>query len=51
MTRMTKGTGCPFNKWLGYIPDDIRKNVRFLILRDFYESDLTPEEVVIKVGD
>jgi hypothetical protein len=50
MVRLSKGTGCPFNKWLGYIPDEIRKKERFLILREFYESGLTPEEVVIKVG-
>jgi len=50
MGRIAKGTGYAFNKWLGYIPDEIRKEVRFLILRDFYESDLTPEEVIIKVG-
>jgi len=50
MGRIAKGTGYAFNKWLGYIPDDIRKNVRFLILREFYETDLTPEEVIIKVG-
>lgn len=50
MGRVAKGTGYAFNKWLGYIPDEIRKNVRFLILREFYETDLTPEEVIIKVG-
>tara|TARA_R110000737_G_scaffold278737_1_gene285458 strand:- start:268 stop:420 length:153 start_codon:yes stop_codon:yes gene_type:complete len=49
MARNAKGTGCPFNKWLGLLPDDLRKNTRFLILREFYESDLTPEEVIIKV--
>tara|TARA_R100000951_G_scaffold116193_2_gene127008 strand:+ start:184 stop:339 length:156 start_codon:yes stop_codon:yes gene_type:complete len=50
MGRIAKGTGYDFNKWLGYLPDELRKEVRFLILRDFYESDLTPEEVIIKVG-
>lgn len=50
MGRIAKGTGYAFNKWLGYLPDEVRKQVRFLILRDFYESDLTPEEVLIKVG-
>tara|TARA_R110000751_G_C13528764_1_gene453612 strand:- start:191 stop:343 length:153 start_codon:yes stop_codon:yes gene_type:complete len=49
MVRQCKGTGCPFNKWLGLLPDDIRKSVKFLQLREFYEVDLTPEEVVFKV--
>tara|TARA_R110002012_G_scaffold321991_1_gene553233 strand:- start:5403 stop:5555 length:153 start_codon:yes stop_codon:yes gene_type:complete len=48
--RKTKNTGTPFNVWLGLLPDGLNKKVKFLILRDFYEDGLTPEEVAIKVG-
>tara|TARA_Y100000592_G_C5482053_1_gene326308 strand:+ start:9772 stop:9930 length:159 start_codon:yes stop_codon:yes gene_type:complete len=47
--RIAKGTGVSFNAWLGKIDKTVKDKVRFLQLREFYEDDLTPEEVKIKV--
>jgi|TARA_R100000353_G_C6504770_1_gene195062 hypothetical protein len=47
--RIAKGTGVSFNAWLGKIEKTVKDKVRFLQLREFYEDDLTPDEVKIKV--
>ena len=47
--RIAKGTGVSFNSWLGKIDKTVKDKVRFLQLREFYEDDLTPDEVKIKV--
>ena len=48
--RLAKGTGISFNVWLGKIDEKIKDKVKFLQLREFYEDDLTPDEVKIKVN-
>jgi len=47
--RIAKGQGISFNVWLGKIDKSVSDKVRFLQLREFYEDDLTPDEVKIKV--
>tara|TARA_Y100000004_G_scaffold192425_1_gene252951 strand:+ start:1363 stop:1521 length:159 start_codon:yes stop_codon:yes gene_type:complete len=47
--RFAKGQGISFNAWLGKLDKSITDKVKFLQLREFYEDDLTPNEVKIKV--
>lgn len=47
--RKSKGTGTPFNVWLNLLDKEVRDKVKFLQLRDFYECNLTPQEVKTKV--
>jgi predicted nucleotidyltransferase len=47
--RLAKGTGVSFNAWLGKLDKSVKDRVKFLQLREYYEDDLTPDEVKIKV--
>jgi len=47
--RIRKGLGVPFTIWLGEIPDDIKKTVRWKAWRDFYNDDMTPTDAMIQI--
>ena len=49
MSKISKGTGVPFNVWRDKLPEEIKKKVKFLTLRNFYEDGLDIKEVIIKV--
>ena len=50
MDEIRKGCGYSFNKWIGYIPNKRENKIRYKVLRDYYNDNLTPKEVYIKEG-
>tara|TARA_R100000664_G_C2726161_1_gene118099 strand:+ start:871 stop:1014 length:144 start_codon:yes stop_codon:yes gene_type:complete len=46
---MRKSQGTPLTKWLGEIPKEIKDKCPFLVWREFWNDDFTPQDAILKV--
>jgi hypothetical protein len=47
---MRKCQGVPLTKWLGEIPEEVKNKASFLVWREFWNADLTPEDAILQVS-
>jgi hypothetical protein len=49
--KMRRSYGISFERWYGSMEKLTQKKLSYLVWRDFYNDNFTPEEALLKVGE